>query len=157
MAPALDWAASASEKKRNCCHYPRTSQTSDHIRHTTWNLHCCLLPRTFGNRQPVSPLSGTSDRYISASQLLKRMQTPHLRLNQYRMGLLSKSKPLFETQDLLAEMAAFGPSTTLPDWVQTQPRRSSHADSVTNQILQASANFQNLSQSRYPLLHHNLS
>jgi hypothetical protein len=40
-------------------------------------------------------------------------------------------------------MAAFGPSTTLPDWVQTQPRRSSHADSVTNQILQASANFQN--------------
>ena len=49
-------------------------------------------------------------------------------------------------------MAAFGPSTTLPDWVQTQPRRSSHADSVTNQILQASANFQNLSQSRYPLL-----
>src|SRR5260370_2816588 len=76
MAPALDWAASASEKKRNCCHYPRTSQTSDHIRHTTWNLHCCLLPRTFGNTQPVSPLSGTSDRYISASQLLLLMQTP---------------------------------------------------------------------------------
>src|SRR5260370_4182248 len=76
MAPAMDWAASASEKKRNCCHYPRTSQTSDHIRHTTWNLHCCLLPRTFGNRQPVSPLSGTSDRYISASQLLMIMQTP---------------------------------------------------------------------------------
>src|SRR5713101_8068827 len=76
MAPAIDWAASASEKKRNCCHYPRTSQTPDHIRHTTWNLHCCLLPRTFGNRQPVSPLSGTSDRYISASQLLLLMQTP---------------------------------------------------------------------------------
>src|SRR5713101_89361 len=83
MAPAIDWAASASEKKRNCCHYPRTSQTSDHIRHTTWNLHCCLLPRTFGNRQPVSPLSGTSDRYISASQLLMLMQTP-----------LSPSKPI---------------------------------------------------------------
>ena len=49
-------------------------------------------------------------------------------------------------------MAAFGPSTMLPDWVQTQPRRSSHADTVTNRILQASANFQNLSQSRYPLL-----
>jgi hypothetical protein len=54
-------------------------------------------------------------------------------------------------------MAAFGLSTTLPDWVQTQPRRYSHADSVTNQILQASANFQNLSQSRYPLLLHNSS
>ena len=54
-------------------------------------------------------------------------------------------------------MAAFGLSTTLPDWVQTQPRRSSHADSVTNQILQASANIQNLSQSRYPLLLHNSS
>src|SRR5712692_6521781 len=86
-----------------------------------------------------------------------RMQTPHLRLKQTRVGLLSKSKPLFETQDLLAGMAAFGPSTTLPDWVQTQPRRSSHADSVTNRILQASANFQNLSQSRYPLLLHNSS
>ena len=49
-------------------------------------------------------------------------------------------------------MAALGRSTMLPDRVQTQPRRSSHADSVTNQILQASANFQNLSQSRYPLL-----
>ena len=59
--------------------------------------------------------------------------------------------------DLLAGMAAFGPSTMLPDWVQTQPRRSSHADTVTNRILQASANFQNLSQSRYPLLLRNYS
>ena len=76
MPPAIDWAASASAKKRDCCRYPRTSQTPDHIRHTKRSLHCCLLPRTFGNRQPVSPLSGTSDRYISASQLLMLMQTP---------------------------------------------------------------------------------
>src|SRR5712692_6620234 len=74
-----------------------------------------------------------------------------------RKGLLSKSQTLFETQDLFAGMAAFGPSTTLPDWVQTQPRRSSLADTVTNRILQASANFQNLSQSRYPLLLRNYS
>src|SRR5713226_7775375 len=67
------------------------------------------------------------------------------------------SKPRTYLLDLLAGMAAFGPSTMLPDWVQTQPRRSSHADTVTNRILQASANFQNLSQSCYPLLLRNYS
>ena len=54
-------------------------------------------------------------------------------------------------------MAVFGPSTMLTDWVQTQPRRSSHADTVTNRILEASANFQTLSQSLYHLLLRNFS
>jgi hypothetical protein len=73
------------------------------------------------------------------------------------MGRFRNSKAALKTQDLTAGMAAFGPSTMLPDWVQTQPRRSSHADTVTNRILQASANFQNLSQSCYSLLLRNLS
>jgi hypothetical protein len=58
----------------------------------------------------------------------------------------------FRNPGLTCWNGRFRPSTTLPDWVQTQPRRSSHADSVTNRILQASANFQTLSQSYYPLL-----
>ena len=73
-----------------------------------------------------------------------------------RPGLPSKSRTLFESQDLLTGMAAFGLSTTLSDWVQTQPQRlqsrrlshqsrrlshqsrrlTSHADTVTSRILQ---------------------
>src|SRR6266852_1713081 len=81
----------------------------------------------------------------------------------------SPSKPIprgtaFEIRNRFSK-----PRTYLLEWPLSARRRRyrigcrrsrgdpPHADSVTNQILQASANFQNLSQSRYPLLLHNSS
>ena len=49
-------------------------------------------------------------------------------------------------------MAAFEPVDDATGLGADTAAEVSHADSVTNQILQASVNFQNLSQSRYPLL-----
>src|SRR5229473_252761 len=77
---------------------------------------------------------------------------------------LSPSKPIprgtaFEIRNRFSK-----PRTYLLEWPLSARRRRyrigcrrsrgdpPHADSVTNQILQASANFQNLSQSRYLLL-----
>ena len=61
------------------------------------------------------------------------------------------SKPLFET-GLTCWNGRFRPVDDATGLDADAAAESSHADSVTNRILQASANFQNLSQSRYPLL-----